>query len=266
MAAKRSKAKDWWFGTEIALGGKGGFSIEYHHIHPRATLMKDYVKAEINDLANYAFISAKANKKISDRSPAKYFPELLAADPDALRSHFVPEDERLRSTDRFRDFLSTRRQLLASAMTDVLDGWRPATTGEAAPAATDPTSGGTLAISVVSTTYDPLDGIVIFDVMKDEVAWSAAVPALEFDRFLSDLSEGLVSDIVISGERVAAEPDSEVIEVPLGPLLATGSLEDWQKIWDREYEEASSVDSLPTVPEPEPWPGERIPFGILGSE
>ena len=52
-----------------------------------------YTQAEINDLANYAFISAKANKKISDRSPADYFPTLGTGE---LCAHFVPLDVELR--------------------------------------------------------------------------------------------------------------------------------------------------------------------------
>lgn len=266
LAARRAKAKDWWYGTEITVGGKGGFSIEYHHVHPRATLSKEFAKAEINDLANLAFISAKANRKISDRSPAKYFAELLAADPRALESHLVPGAEELRTANRFRDFLLARRRLLAQAMTDVLDHWRPASTDAAAPAATDPTSGDALSISVVSETYDPLDGIVLFEATKDGRGWSASVSAAEFDRFLSDLASGLASDFVIAGERIPVEADAPAIEIPVGPFLVTGSLDDWQKVWEREYEDGAIGGKLPTGPESEPWTGDRMVFSVLISE
>ena len=43
------------------------YRVEYHHIHPRARLKEAYGKSEINDLANLAFISGKANRKISAR-------------------------------------------------------------------------------------------------------------------------------------------------------------------------------------------------------
>lgn len=266
LASRQAKAKDWWYGTEIALGGRGGFSIEYHHIHPRATLSKEYGKAEINDLANLAFISSKANKKISDRSPAKYFPELLDADPLALDGHYVPEEEDLRTATRFRDFLATRRRLLAQAMTDVLDRWRPAAVSQAAPAAADPTSGDRLSISVFSETYDPLDGTVVFEAARGNEIWSTSVPTGEFDRFLSDLASGLTSDLVIAGERIVVTADASTIEIPIGPLLVMGSLEDWQKIWDREYEEGTTVEMLPKNLEPTPWSGGRVPFSVLVSE
>ena len=87
------------------------------NIHPRKTLNL-YAKGEINDLANLAFISATANKKISDRSPSDYFPEL--EDPDQLSPHLVPLDEHLRVAGSYREFLASRRRLLAAAMTELL--------------------------------------------------------------------------------------------------------------------------------------------------
>jgi hypothetical protein len=87
LAAKKRKAKDWWHDVEISETSAGSpFSIEYHHIHPQATLKGQYAKGEINDLANLAFISATANKKISDRSPVAYFPELPLCQRPARRS------------------------------------------------------------------------------------------------------------------------------------------------------------------------------------
>lgn len=81
-----------------------------------------YKKSEINDLANLAFISARANKKISDRSPAVYFPEVRDAE---LEKHFVPLDVSLRDAAVYRDFLAARRRLLASAMTVYLNKFYP---------------------------------------------------------------------------------------------------------------------------------------------
>ena len=125
LAAKKRRAKDWWHGVEISeTSGGGGFAIEYHHVHPQATLRASYAKGEVNDLANLAFISAAANKRISDRPPVAYFPELLDG-RDELGPHLVPTDESLRSADRYRDFLVARRRLLAGAMTELLDERRP---------------------------------------------------------------------------------------------------------------------------------------------
>ena len=266
LAARQAKAKDWWYGTEMALGGQGGFSIEYHHIHPRATLRKEYSKAEINDLSNLAFISAKANRKISDRSPAVYFPELLKVDAEALAGHLVPMQENLRTADRFADFLESHRALLAQGITEVLDAYRPESIGATAPTATDPTSGESLIISVFTETHDPLDGVVVFEVVQGGSTWRATVPAGDMDRALNDLDEGLASEIEIAGTRIAFEPEADLIEVPLGPLMIEGTLEEWRKVWIREQDEATITDSLPSVSDSPAWDGTRTPFSILASE
>jgi hypothetical protein len=87
-------------------------------LRSRARLKDTFGKAEINDLANLAFISDKANRKISARPPAVYFEELDAED---LERHFVPTDPNVRSVDRYPDLVAQRRALLATAMNDVLD-------------------------------------------------------------------------------------------------------------------------------------------------
>ena len=128
LVAQREEARDWWFGTTIALGGADGQKLEYHHVHPQATLARrpeHYTKAEVNDLANLAFISAKANRKISDRSPRVYFEEV---GNEELGKHFVLLDPQLRDASAYREFLAARRLTARSAMTNLLDasarpGW-----------------------------------------------------------------------------------------------------------------------------------------------
>ena len=101
LVLRRRGARDWWFGSPVALSHDGTYKIEYHHIHPRARLRERYSKAEINDLANLAFISDKANRKISARPPATYFAELETLDQSFLTGHMVPTDQRLRSLDAY---------------------------------------------------------------------------------------------------------------------------------------------------------------------
>jgi hypothetical protein len=45
LAAQRNGAKDWWYGAEISAAAEGSQRLEYHHIHPKATL-KDHPKTE----------------------------------------------------------------------------------------------------------------------------------------------------------------------------------------------------------------------------
>ena len=104
LCARGRTATDWWFSVPVSALHDGSYKVEYHHIHPRATLRDDYSKSEINDLANLAFISAKANRKISNRSPADYLTELSDAD---LRNHFIPTGERLRTASAYPAFRSS---------------------------------------------------------------------------------------------------------------------------------------------------------------
>jgi hypothetical protein len=50
-----------------------------------------YSTREIDDIANLAFIGGRANRRISDKSPADYIPELIAANGEqAFASQCIP--------------------------------------------------------------------------------------------------------------------------------------------------------------------------------
>ena len=71
-------------------------------------------------MANLAFLSQKANKKITAREPRVYLAEIAEHDPERLQAQCVPMDRSLWEMDRFEDFLKARRELLARAMNDLL--------------------------------------------------------------------------------------------------------------------------------------------------
>lgn len=87
MCARRAGATDWYYGVGIGFDATGDRGIEYHHIHPQATLKKGYSRAEIHDLANLAFISARANRKISDRSPRRTSPRSATSSSATTSCH-----------------------------------------------------------------------------------------------------------------------------------------------------------------------------------
>lgn len=69
---------------------------EFHHFFPQAFLKSQGVSpGKISALANMVYLSSASNKNISDRSPAEYLQELLAANPDrtmeALASNLVDQ-------------------------------------------------------------------------------------------------------------------------------------------------------------------------------
>ncbi|NNJ12870.1 DUF262 domain-containing protein [Chloroflexales bacterium ZM16-3] len=124
LLTRTLKAHDWGNGgleLNAHMLGKTS-SLQVHHIFPKAQLRKrGYKQGEINALANFCFLTQIANLEISDRDPAEYFATVEAAYPGVLASQWVPMDRELWHIDRFRDFLATRRELLAQAANSFLD-------------------------------------------------------------------------------------------------------------------------------------------------
>lgn len=161
LVLRRRGARDWWFGSPVALSHDGTYKIEYHHIHPRARLRERYSKAEINDLANLAFISDKANRKISARPPATYFAELETLDQSFLTGHMVPTDQRLRSLDAYPELIAERRAMLAAAMNDLLESFRPAFL-DAMPSGSLGETSASLVIEAFGTSLEADDVLLVF--------------------------------------------------------------------------------------------------------
>lgn len=261
LVARKAGARDWWHGVDLCTDGQGHFKLEYHHIHPRATLKAQYSKTEINDLANLAFISSKANRKISDRSPAKYFPEI---GDDQLLSHLVPLDEDLRTADRYPDFVRARRELLAAAMTKLLDDLAsPALAG--APAAEDPAAGERLMLTAYGESPDDPRAVLVLDARANGTTWQTSLPLRDLRLFIADLENGFASALTIGAEGVDLDSGAEAIELPIGPLIVRGTLDDWRTVLEREFGEMAPADECPTV-EVAPWQGLRVEFPVLDSE
>jgi hypothetical protein len=73
-------------------------------------------------MANLAFLSQKANRRILARKPADYLAEIAEQAPGRLEAQFIPMDPALWELDRYEDFIAARRKLLAKAMNEVLEG------------------------------------------------------------------------------------------------------------------------------------------------
>jgi len=118
LALKNAGAADWITGLGLSLRHQGQLHyIEYHHIFPKSLLRETYEKAEINEIANMAFISSKANREISNKEPTKYLPTIiLKRGKEALSNQVITLDKELWELDRFRDFLENRRAALAAAV------------------------------------------------------------------------------------------------------------------------------------------------------
>lgn len=124
-------AQDWVNGLPVHgnLLGKANV-IEYHHIFPQSllyaptgpyntALSKD--QQRVNEIANLAFLTSVGNKEISNKKPAAYLPEVRSHFPHALSQQSVPLNPALWELDRYEEFLTERREMLASAINGFLD-------------------------------------------------------------------------------------------------------------------------------------------------
>lgn len=262
LVCRAAGAKDWFHGAGIDATAEDGHKLEYHHIHPRARLKGQYSKAEINDLANFAFISASANRRISDRSPADYFPTL---EPEELTAHFVPLDEELRTPEAYPRFLAARRALLAEAMTRFLNRFRPSWLDQEAGEASDDLAGSALEFIRYASGWD--EPKLLVQATHQGHEWRALLSADAFEEAITQAGTGISADITYGEElQLAVRSDNETIEVELGPLLVVGTATEWKAVLERERADALPLSEAPVVPPPPAWEGERRRFPVASSE
>ncbi len=113
VMARNEGAEDWWKGHKITTS-----DYEEHHIIPRSLLKKaDYEYFLIDDAANIAFLTEKANRKISNSPPEQY---LATIDPAKLEKQFVPLDKNLWRIGNYEDFLNHRRRIVVNKINKYL--------------------------------------------------------------------------------------------------------------------------------------------------
>jgi hypothetical protein len=125
LAFQAADARDWHSNLVIALSHVGNaHQLQFHHIFPKAVLKSTATTRETDDIANLAFISGKANRKISAKEPALYFPEVQKANGDQpFKSQCIPTDPEVLTIERYRAFLAERRRLIADRLNEFLQGY-----------------------------------------------------------------------------------------------------------------------------------------------
>lgn len=119
---KQNGVKDWWSGLKLSERHTGNaHTIQYHHIFPKS-LLKQYEKKEVNEIANMAFIGGKTNRQITNKEPIQYLEKEVVAKrgEEALTSHLIPIDKKLWEIANYREFLSFRRKAIAEAINDFM--------------------------------------------------------------------------------------------------------------------------------------------------
>ena len=126
MLTRSAHAKDWGTGDELSSHLLGRMStLEIHHIFPKALLYRTGMsksKREANAIANFTFLTKETNLRVADRNPADYLEEFMEENPGAVESHWIPTDRNLWNTENYPAFLEARRELLAKAANNFLEG------------------------------------------------------------------------------------------------------------------------------------------------
>lgn len=122
MAFEALGAKDWKNSLNISkLLSGSSYSLQVHHIFPRARLEDHYDTREINDIANFAFISAATNNWIRARKPSIYVPEFSEERGNEIFSNqCIPTEPSLLEIEAYPQFLVKRRQMMAESLNKFL--------------------------------------------------------------------------------------------------------------------------------------------------
>ena len=120
--ARKHGAKDWFKGVALSSDVVGDDNdVQVHHIFPKALLKAGGVRRkDIDEIANLAFLAARPNRQISKRPPEEYLTEIADKHPERLEAQSIPMDVSLWRLDRFQDFLAARRELLATAINELI--------------------------------------------------------------------------------------------------------------------------------------------------
>jgi len=118
--SRKKNAKDWFTGTVLSSTNVGPqHKLELHHIFPKAILKEsgDFKTHEMDDIANIAFLSQKANRRILKSKPEDYLSNI---EENRLQAQFIPLDRNLWRVNKFRDFLVERRRLITEAINEYM--------------------------------------------------------------------------------------------------------------------------------------------------
>jgi hypothetical protein len=128
VVAKSKGAIDWFNGSKLHSKLIGNsYYLEKHHIFPSNLLEKrgyyqTYEKQKmVNEIANRVFLTAKANKEISNSEPIQYLKKVKEKYPNALKQQFVPENEEFWKLDEFELFLKKRRRNIANEINNFME-------------------------------------------------------------------------------------------------------------------------------------------------
>ena len=131
VVARARGAQDWFSGLTLykkAIGKSNG--LEEHHIFPKGVLYKSGYDSNkdrriVNEVANRAFLTHRANRKILATKPEVYLPTVQKLHPGALQAQAVPMNQGLWKVENYQEFLAERCKQLAANINAFLDSLVP---------------------------------------------------------------------------------------------------------------------------------------------
>ncbi|MBM7845433.1 GmrSD restriction endonuclease domain-containing protein [Herpetosiphon giganteus] len=211
VLARMNNAQDWFNGVQIGAGQH----IEYHHIFPKALLSKTYSLRNdsriVDQVANLAFLSSSANKKIGSKPPSVYIPG-EHIEPARLKAQSVPNNPAL--WENFEAFVIERRKLLAEAINKLLDSLTDAP-------ALWPRSDVELIEQRIAILEHQLRDIVAQRLTESfgEHAWEQAIPSYMRKTFMSRVEQ-----------RINQHPYEHDQYSSLAARIGMGLFSDYRKI------------------------------------
>jgi hypothetical protein len=121
LAFRKADARDWKTPLKIGSNHAGkADAIEFHHVFPKAYLRKDQphlTSAQVDDIANLAFIGSETNKLIGAKAPQVY--KKLFSD-EIMGRQLVDFSDGLDTGPAFEAFVAKRRAAIASRLNDFI--------------------------------------------------------------------------------------------------------------------------------------------------
>ncbi|MFC6083734.1 GmrSD restriction endonuclease domain-containing protein [Sphaerisporangium aureirubrum] len=231
LLTRAKGARDFGSGLPLRAEMLGRLnSLQVHHIFPKAVLHKaGYDRSEVNAIANFCFLTQDTNLVIGKRTPEEYFVEVEGKHPDVLASQWIPDDPDLWRVERYPDFLSARRELLAQAVQSFLTELRNGAMAQAEELAP---------VSVVADERDDVRVAQVKAMAEELVRLGYAEPAL--DSEIADPATGRALAVAEAfwpdglqpgqGRPVILELDPEAADLP--------------RLEELGYEVFTSVDAL----------------------
>ena len=121
---------DWKNHLDLSNPIGSDYSVERHHVFPRAVLKKAGYRTsknrehynKVHEIANRVPLTKSGNLDIFDNKPSDYLPQVESNNPGNLKKFLIPQNKNLWKIDNYEEFLEKRRELIAEEINNFMEG------------------------------------------------------------------------------------------------------------------------------------------------